>query len=63
MFEEYVAETWICPICGEVSKVRVNEVIQRNFERNSINVFECSGSIHSSIKVICSECGSECYRK
>ena len=63
MFEEYITETWICPQCGEVSKVRVEEYIKRNFERNSLDMFEFSGGVHSEMKVFCFVCNSECYRE
>ena len=63
MFEEHITEKWICPQCGEVSKVRVEEYTNRKFERNSLDVFEFSGGIHTEMKVFCSECNFECYKE
>lgn len=62
MFEEYIAEMWICPKCGIAKKVRVVENTIRNFERSSIDIFDFSGVMHSEMKVYCFGCGSECYR-
>ena len=62
MFEEYISETWICPQCGVVNKVRVEETTKRTFERNSIGVFEVS-NVRVRMKVFCFECNSECYRE
>ena len=61
MFEEYISETWLCPKCGEAKKVRVEEIIKRSYERNSLNIFELSAIAHGTLKVHCDECGSECY--
>ena len=61
MFEEYIAETWVCPKCGEVSKVRVEEVGKRVFERAVIGgIFEVINA-RIKTKVTCYKCGSECY--
>lgn len=62
MFEEYITETWRCPQCGVVNKVRVEEQTKRIFERNSIGIFEVS-NVKVKIKVFCFECNSECYRE
>ena len=63
MFEEHRTEIWICPKCGEVDKIRVEENTKRRFERNSFKVFEYSGGIHTEMKVFCYGYGSECYRR
>ena len=63
MFEEYIEEKWICPQCGEVNKVRVEETTKRIFERIlKGGIFEVS-TARVRMKVFCFECNAECYRE
>lgn len=61
IFEEYLTENWICPKCGEVKRLQVEQTTKRDFEKNSIDMFEFSRTLFSNLKVYCSDCGSECY--
>ena len=63
MFEEYIVETWRCPQCGVVNKVRVEEKTKRIFERAVTGgIFEVVNA-KIKLKVFCFECNSECYRE
>lgn len=61
MFEEYITENWICPVCGDAKKIQAEEIIKRSYKKNSLDVFEFVRISHSVLKVHCDECGSECY--
>lgn len=66
MFEEYITKTWICPKCGEVSKVLVEEIRRSVYERpfeygTDIPLFELLRFVDSKVKVTCYGCGYECY--
>lgn len=61
MFEEYIDGTWICPKCGEIKAVRVDETVKKGYKRNSLGIFELTGIIHSNLRVYCDKCGCECY--
>ena len=68
MFEEYITKTWICPKCGETSKVLVEEVRRSVYEKTpeyggDISLFELLRFVDSKLKVTCYKCGSECYRE
>ena len=61
MFEEYVARVWICPQCGEVTDLQVNETNVVDYKRSGLGIFEYIRG-KGSMKVHCAECGAECYR-
>lgn len=61
MFEEYLCETWRCPECGEIDEVQVDENTKKGYKRNSLDVFEFTGTMRSNLRVHCAKCGAECY--
>lgn len=68
MFEEHITKNWICPVCGNVDKVRVVEVKRSVWERTleyetDITLFELLRFERANLTVTCFKCGCECYKE
>ena len=63
MFEEHTTKNWICPVCGNVDKVRVVEVKRSIWERTDIMLFELLRFERANLTVTCFKCVCDCYKE